>query len=165
MEGKTYDQLVEEFTPMINHMMKKLTIYKDKQDFFQIGLISIWETTKTFNPEKGKYSNYLYRHMWGRFLDELKRRTREAERNAYPSEEFWEVMESPILYREEEDYVKGLCKELSEGETTWVVDTFVHQLTVKEIAQKERVSPSAVKWWRKGAKEKLKRTLVPERGE
>lgn len=164
MEGKTYDQLVEEFTPMINHMMKKLTIYKDKQEFFQIGLISIWETTKTFDQEKGKYSNYLYRHMQGRFLDELKRKTREAERNAYPSEEFWEVMESPSLYREEADYIKGLCYELNEGETKWVIGTFVEQLTVQEIAKKEQVSPSAVKWWRKGAKEKLKRTLDPKRG-
>ncbi|PAE11502.1 RNA polymerase subunit sigma-24 [Niallia circulans] len=159
MEGKNYEQLVEEFTPMIHHMIKKLLIYKDKQEFFQIGLISIWETMSQFKEEKGKYSNYLYRHMQGRFLDELKRRTREAEWNDYPSEEFWALMESPILYREEEDYIKGLCKELSEGETTWVIATFVHQLTVKEIAQKERVSPSAVKWWRKTAKEKLKRIL------
>ena len=159
MEGKTYDQLVEEFTPIIHHMMKRMTIYKDKQEFFQIGLISIWETMSTFDEEKGKYSNHLYRHMQGRFLDELKRRTREAERSAYPSEEFWEVMESPILYREEEDYIKGLCYELNEGETKWVMFTFIEQLTVKEIAKKEQVSPSAVKWWRKGAKEKLKRTL------
>lgn len=159
MEGKNYEQLVEEFTPMIHHMIKKLLIYKDKQEFFQIGLISIWETMSHFKEEKGKYSNYLYRHMQGRFLDELKRRTREAERNDYSSEEFWALMESPILYREEEDYIKDLCKELSERETTWVIATFVHQMTVEEIAQNERVSPSAVKWWRKGAKEKLKRIL------
>jgi RNA polymerase sigma factor (sigma-70 family) len=159
VEGKNYEQLVEEFTPMIHHMIKKLLIYKDKQEFFQIGLISIWETMSHFKEEKGKYSNYLYRHMQGRFLDELKRRTREAERNAYPSEEFWALMESPILYREEEDYIKDLCKELSERETNWVIATFVHQMTVEEIAQNERVSPSAVKWWRKGAKEKLKRIL------
>ncbi len=164
MKGKTYDQLVEEFTPMIHHMMKKLAIYKDKPEFYQIGLISIWETTNTFNEEKGKYSNYLYRHMQGRFLDELKRRTREAERSTYPSEEFWEVMESPVLYREEADYIKGLCYELNEGETKWVIATFVEQLTVQEIAKKEQVSPSAVKWWRKGAKEKLKQTLDPKRG-
>ena len=31
MEGKNYEQLAEEFTPMIHHMMKKLAIYKDKQ--------------------------------------------------------------------------------------------------------------------------------------
>lgn len=159
MVGKNYEQLVEEFTPMIHHMMKKLAIYKDKQEFFQIGLISIWETRRNFNKEKGKYSNYLYRHMQGRFLDELKRRTREAERNDYPREAFWTMIESPVLYREEEEYIKGLCDELTEGETKWVIATFVHQLTVKEIAKKEQVSLSAVKWWRKGAKEKLKQTL------
>jgi len=141
---------------MIHHMIKKLAIYKDKDEFIQLGLISIWETIGSFNPGKGEYSNYLYRHMRGRFLDELKRRTREMNRTAYPKEEFWEVMESPDLYREEKHYIEGICKGLSNGETKWVIYTFINQMTIKEIAEQENVSPSAVKWWKKGAIEKLK---------
>lgn len=160
MIGENYEQLVEDFTPMIHHMIKKLAIYKDKEEFIQLGLISIWETIASFNPEKGAYSNYLYRHMRGRFLDELKRRSKEVERTAHPKEEFWEVMESPDLYREDEHYIRGLCIGLTECETKWVVYTFIHQLTVKEIAEKEGVSASAVKWWKKGAKEKLQISLA-----
>lgn len=147
---------MSEFTPMIHHMIKKLSIYKDKDEFKQIGLISIWETRESYNQEKGEFSNYLYRHMRGRFLDELKRRSRMSDRSTYPNEEFWEFIVSPDLYKDEEDYFKGLCFGLTVCETKWVIDTFIHQLTVKEIAEKEQVSLSAVKWWKKGAKEKLK---------
>lgn len=159
MDRKSYDQLVREFTPMIHHMIKKLAIYKDKDEFMQMGLISIWEASGNFNQEKGGYSNYLYRHMRGRFLDELKKRGRQADRSAYPKDEFWDLLISPELYKEEEDYMRGLCYGLSKYETKWVIDTFIYQLTVREIAEKEQVSLSAVKWWKKGAKEKLKSRL------
>lgn len=151
--------LIEQFTPMIHHMIRKLSIYKNKEEFFQLGLISIWETSYTFQPEKGEYKSYLYQHMRGRFLDELKKQTKEQESLVHPEEEFWSALESPALYKEEEYAIRQLCKPLTENQTKWVIHTFIHQLTIKEIAEKENVSPSAVKWWKKGALENLRNIL------
>ncbi|MGP7818125.1 sigma-70 family RNA polymerase sigma factor [Niallia sp. 01092] len=156
MELASFESLVEQYTPMIHHMIKNLSIYKNKEEFVQLGLISIWEASHTFQPEKGKYSSYLYRHMWGRFVDELKKRTKEQERYVHPEEEFWSVIESPSLYTEDEYMIRQLCKPLTDCQTKWVIYTIIHQMTIKEIAEKENVSPSAVKWWKKGAVEKLR---------
>lgn len=159
MESKKFEQLVAQFEPMIFHLIKKLAIYKNKEEFYQIGLISIWEAWDKFQPQKGKYSSFLYQHMRGRFLDELKRNTKNEEQKCYIGEDFWELIESPALYLEEEHYIRSLCASLTPGEVNWVIYTFIHQLTVKEIAAKEHVSPSAVKWWKKGALEKLQKQM------
>ncbi|MFT8319728.1 MAG: sigma-70 family RNA polymerase sigma factor [Bacillus sp. (in: firmicutes)] len=151
MKPASFEELVEQYTPMIQHMIKKLSIFKNKGEFFQIGLISIWEASHTFQPEKGKYSSYLYRHMWGRFVDELKKQSKEEARYIHPEEEFWLMVESPSLYSEEEYSIRQLCKPLTECQTKWVIYTMIQQMTVKEIAEKEKVTPSAVKGWKKGA--------------
>ncbi|GKU83526.1 sigma-70 family RNA polymerase sigma factor [Niallia sp. NCCP-28] len=151
--------LIEQYTPMIYHMIQKLSIYKNKEEFIQIGLISIWETAHTFHSDKGQYSSYLYKHMRGRFLDELKKRTKDQERYVHPEEEFWSYIESPELYKEEEYAIRQLCKTLTDCQTKWVIYTIIYQWTIKEIAEKEKVSLSAVKWWKKGALEKLRSIL------
>ncbi|WP_445491799.1 sigma-70 family RNA polymerase sigma factor [Niallia sp. 03133] len=159
MELASFEELVEQYSPMIQHMINKLSIYKNKGEFFQIGLISIWEATNTYQPEKGKYSSYLYRHMWGRFVDELKKQTKDQERHVHPEEEFWLMIESPSLYTEEEYAIRQLCKPLTDCQTKWVIYTIIHQMTIREIAEKENVSLSAVKGWKKGAVEKLRMVL------
>jgi len=159
MKEYKFEHLVEQFTPMIHHMIRKLAIYTNKEEFFQIGLISIWETTHTFQPEKGAYSSYLYQHMWGRFVDELKKRKRDQEKLIHPKEEFWSLLESPPLYKEEEYAIRQLCKPLTDCQTKWVIYTIIYQWTIKEIAEKEKVSLSAVKCWKKGALEKLRQLV------
>ncbi|PKG25349.1 sigma-70 family RNA polymerase sigma factor [Niallia nealsonii] len=159
MRENQLESLIEQFTPMIHHMIRKLSIYKNKEEFFQIGLISIWETTHTFLPEKGEYKSYLYQHMRGRFLDELKKSNLDQARIVHPEEEFWTLLASPPLYKEEEYAIRQLCKPLTDCQTKWVIYTMVHQWTIKEIAEKEKVSLSAVKGWKKGALEKLRGIL------
>lgn len=83
LESTKYEELVAQFEPMIFHLIKKLAIYKNKEEFYQIGLISIWQAWDKFQPQKGKYSSFLYQHMRGRFLDELKRNTKDDEQKCY----------------------------------------------------------------------------------
>ncbi|MED4039168.1 sigma-70 family RNA polymerase sigma factor [Niallia taxi] len=160
MIDSEYRILVEQYTPMIHHMLKKLAIYKNKEEFMQIGLISIWEAHENYKEEKGRFSSYLYMHMKGRLLDELKRRSKEEQRTVYPEEAFWETAASAFTFTDDEPYIQALCKSLTKREAKWVIYTFIQQLTISEIAAKENVSKSAVKGWKKGAIIKLKRLLL-----
>nr|WP_306074613.1 sigma factor-like helix-turn-helix DNA-binding protein [Neobacillus sp. 179.-C4.2 HS] len=49
------------------------------------------------------------------------------------------------------------CKGLTEKEAKWVVAISISQLSIKELAEREKVSVSAVKQWKSGAIRKLKK--------
>lgn len=51
------------------------------------------------------------------------------------------------------------CGMLSENQMKWLQYTLYDGLSIREIAEKEGVSLSAVKNWRQGAREKLKKIL------
>ncbi|MDL0437814.1 sigma factor-like helix-turn-helix DNA-binding protein, partial [Niallia sp. SS-2023] len=51
---------------------------------------------------------------------------------------------------------------LTAKEAKWVSYFSIQQLTIAEIAAKEHVSKSAVKAWKKGAVEKLRKILAQQ---
>lgn len=97
---------------------------------------------------------------------ELTKATVEAERTILPEEEFWENTAA--------GYTDGALEEnnllsyyqdqgLTTNQRKWLLLTVVKDLSIKEIAKKEKVSISAVKLWRKGAREKLKDVMKTQR--
>ena len=156
---ESFEQVKDQYTPMIYKIISSLNIYTNKDEFFQVGLIGLWEAYERFDPEKGHFMNYAYTFIKGRLLTEMSRANRHAERMVTVEEEFWAYMEDESSCPLEEDILLSYCRtaELTENQTKWVLYTFLKDLTVTEIAAIEQVSPSAVKAWRSGAKGKLKK--------
>ena len=88
---ESFDELVEQFTPMIYHVIRSLNIYKNEDEFYQTGVIALWEAHQRFDPDKGKFSTYAYSYMKGKMMTELTKHTRVEERNVYPEETFWDA--------------------------------------------------------------------------
>ncbi|MET3696995.1 DNA-directed RNA polymerase [Bacillus oleivorans] len=159
-----FEQLKKQFEPMIHKIIQSLNIYKNQSEFYQTGLIALWEAQERFDPEKGHFVSFAYTYIRGRMLTEMKRSSRLEHRNVYPKEEFWEMIQDddadPMLNANE--FILSLVEgcHLTGQQKKWVMYTCVHMLSVSEIAEIEGVSVSAVKQWRKGAKEKLKDSLI-----
>lgn len=155
---ESFEQLAAQYEPMIHKVMNLLHIYKNKDEFFQLGLIGLWEAVKSYNPEKGDFKNHAFTFIKGKFLDEMKKSNKHDKRYIHPKEGFWEVVED---FTEDHPFENMLiltyCVDLTPNQTKWVLYTCINCLTIAEIAQKENVSISAVKAWRKGAKEKLRK--------
>jgi RNA polymerase sigma factor (sigma-70 family) len=142
---------------MIQRILYSLHIYKNKDEFHQHGLIALWEANKRYNPEKGNFTTYAYRYIKGFLLMELTKETLESERTIYPKDEFWENAVAPDLENLlDEDILVSHCHTLTPNQSKWLLQTVLGGLRVSEIAEKEKVSISAVKNWRKGARDKLK---------
>jgi DNA-directed RNA polymerase specialized sigma24 family protein len=60
----------------------------------------------------------------------------------------------------EKETIQGYCEGLTEKEAKWVTAMSLGQLSIKEIAEREKVSVSAVKQWRSGAIRKLREKIV-----
>ncbi|MGD6843007.1 sigma-70 family RNA polymerase sigma factor [Bacillus infantis] len=157
---ENFKMLAEQYQPMIRKIIRTLSIYKNEDEFLQIGLIALWEAHENFQPEKGEFTNFAYTTIKGKFLTEMTRTNREEEQKVYAKEEFWETIEdahSEVPF--EKKLILSYCGRLTENQTKWVLYTVLDDLTVPEIAAREKVSLSAVKAWRKGAKERLKGSL------
>ncbi|QQZ10040.1 sigma-70 family RNA polymerase sigma factor [Heyndrickxia vini] len=152
--------IIEQYEPTIYHIMNSLSIYKDRDEYYQIGLIALWEAWKKFDSEKGSsFLSFAYTNIKGRILIELAKARKRDERNSYPKEEFWELQiddpEDPLEFATLLTY----CDGLTATQKKWVILTFYYGLTMNEIAIKENVSYSAVKKWRNKAMKELKRKI------
>lgn len=158
---ESFEQIAEQYTPMIYSIMRRLTIYKNKEEFFQMGLIALWEAQQQFNPGKGSFTNYTYNHILGRYLDEFRRLNKEVEHTTIPAEEFWQyLIDESVSSLLDEETLLAYCQngQLSENQTKWVLYTFLKGFDTNQIAEIECVSPSAVKHWKTKATERLRKT-------
>jgi RNA polymerase sigma factor (sigma-70 family) len=160
LQMESFDQLSKQYKPMIHRIIHSLGIYKNIDEFYQVGLIGLWDAAECFKAEKGDFTNYAYSYIKGRILNELSKNSKHEERTVYPKEEYWETVEDTHFDQSfEKEFLLSFCDGLTDRETRWVLDTFYNCLTVREIAKKEGVSVSAVKQWRKGAVKKLEGNL------
>ncbi|MBV7509511.1 sigma-70 family RNA polymerase sigma factor [Bacillus sp. sid0103] len=159
---ESFEQLVDQYQPMLHKIMHSLHLYKNHEDFYQHSLIALWEASQRFDPNKGSFTNYAYTYIKGFLLMELKKSTQDQERYVQPDEQFWDLavdscLDNPL----QEEILLSYCRTLTPNQKKWLLYTVCDDLSVKEIAELEKVSLSAVKSWRSGAREKV-RDLVME---
>ncbi|WP_421377892.1 sigma-70 family RNA polymerase sigma factor [Bacillus salacetis] len=154
---KDFNEVHEQYEPMIHKIIKTLHIYKDKDDYFQIGMTALWEAWEKYEEEKGSFTGFAYSTIRGRMLDVLKREVKLTERFTYPdNEEFLALI--PDKSKEsmfEAENLLAHFEPLTDTQKKWVLYTFIGMMKITEIAEREQVSVSAVKKWRQGAKAKL----------
>lgn len=157
-----FSALKTEFTPMIHHIIRSLSIYKNKEEYFQVGLIALWESIGNFNEEYGQFSNYAYTVIKGKILNELKHHHK-YETCTEPFDSFILEIKDPFSIHEEAfpienilPYTEGLTK----NQQRWLLQTYLENKTVSEIAEVYQVTAAAVKSWRKAALIKLKKQVV-----
>lgn len=161
---ESFEQLAVQYTPMIHKIIRSLNIYKNKDEFYQLALIGLWEATKKFDTSKGDFTNYAYSMIKGKIQNEMTKTNKAAEITIPAKEEFWNRIEDEGAFIPfEEETLLFYCKssELTENQTKWVLYHFVKGHNINDIAKIEQVSISAVKAWRSGAKDKIRRNYRP----
>jgi len=157
---ESFDQLALQYTPMIFKIIRSLNIYKNKDEFYQLALIGLWEASKRFDSSKGDFTTYAYSLIKGKIQNEMTKANKDANSTTTVKEEYWVSIEDEFATIPfEEDTLLSYCKssQLTENQTKWILHHFLKGFNIKEIAKVEQVSISAVKAWRAGAKEKLRK--------
>lgn len=153
---ESFEQLAEQYEPMIHKIIQSLHIYKNQDEFYQHGLIALWEASSRFDQEKGSFTSYAYSYIKGRCLTELRKSSKEEEKYLCPQEEFWKLIEDPSPVQSVADELLHSCGDtLTPKQQKWLVLTAQYGLSARDIAEQENVSVSAVKQWRAGARAKL----------
>lgn len=146
---------------MIYSIIHSLHIFKNKDEFYQIGLIALWDAQQNFNPEAGNFLAYAYSYIRGRMLSQLSKETKHIERLSYPNELFWEYVKDDTIHHTINDLIP-YCYNLTKQQRRWVIHSFYYNRTQKEIAAFENVSISTVKGWKTVALAKIKKAILEE---
>ncbi|WP_419883660.1 sigma-70 family RNA polymerase sigma factor [Peribacillus sp. B-H-3] len=155
-----FTALCNQYTPMIHSIIRQLSIYKNKEDYFQIGLIALWEAEEKFSAEKGSFLSFAYSMVKGRILNELKKEARFDSRFTPASDDLLNEVSAVFHDRPlEEEILLTYCESLTAKQAAWVLLSFKDNLTIQEIAKVTGSSASAVKSWRKSALNKIKADL------
>jgi RNA polymerase sigma factor for flagellar operon FliA len=79
--GMTNDErnrLVEEYLPLVHHVLGRLTIHLpptlDREDLFEVGVLGLMQAAQTFNPARGAaFKTHAYTNVRGAILDEIRK--------------------------------------------------------------------------------------------
>ncbi|MEH7383223.1 sigma-70 family RNA polymerase sigma factor [Bacillus sp. JJ1533] len=158
-----FEELAEQYKPLIFQVIKRLRLYGDKETFYQIGLIGLWEASTRFNPKKGvEFSTFAFSTIRGKLLDHLKREARYQE-YCQPSGEqlFMKLADCSEVYSVDliEEYGKGL----TDNQVKWIQGRIMEDKSYKEIAAEHGVTVESVKSWGRQAVKKLRGVMIVER--
>jgi len=160
-ESLSFEQVLEEFKPMVHHLIHRLGILDPHEEFYQEGLLALWEVSQTYDQEKGKLSSFAYFIIRNRLISLIRKKNKKQEQTEEivaksrrettigPHDFDWD----PYLYQE-------MVGKLSENQQKWFDSYVIQDLSVKEIAVREGVTVDAVKNWGRLAKRKLMKDSV-----
>lgn len=163
MNKQSFQDIFQQYEKLIKNQIKALSIYKNHDEFYQIGLIALWKAYTNYDERKGKFSAYAYITVRGNMLEQLRKESQYEER--------FSVDTRTLQNRENDQYFdKPLDKELfesylvslTEKQKTWAIEAILHGKTIPEIAKEYGATVEAVKSWRKEALKKLRKQALSE---
>ncbi|GAB4074307.1 hypothetical protein GCM10028778_18100 [Barrientosiimonas marina] len=171
----TFDEIFEQNKRRIHYQLHKMNIRDPHQEFFQEGLIAMWNAYEKYKPDKGPMATYFNYMIRNRLIDRMRKENRYTEVREQATQEFSTQLTDGNHRRREGEMAQPLTanshpqlndptpwqhlkSHMTDKQWKWVQFHIIDNLTLPEIAQQENVSLEAVKSWGKQARKKL-RTL------
>lgn len=156
--NQSFEHVAEAYKPMIFSIMRKLHITKEYDEYYQLGLIALWEAYQNFQPDKGSFSSFAYKKIYWKIVSNLRKQLRTQSNECLMAEE------SPYLsassYKNQYDFyttLESILHDLTPLQKAWVTGYIYEGKSLKEIAQEQGVSVGAVKQWRIKTLQKLRK--------
>lgn len=139
-----FESVLAQYEPMISHSIRKLNIYRDHEQYRQVGRIALWQAWTRFDTEKGDFTPFAYRSIRGAMLDELKRESRLEERYMPTSND---VLIDRLGAEERGGYdlLHDAIEKLDLREKAFIQWTYVEQCSLAECAERAGISVAGVK--------------------
>lgn len=174
----TFEEVLKQNERRIYYYIHKLNVKDPHQEFYQEGLVAMWNAYKTYEPDKGSLATYFNYMIRNRLIDLLRKKKREKyayeiifreelqkidlgnyTRNKGTSSIIYDQPEIPTTDKYFWQHVKS---NLTTNQWKWVYYYIIKDMTIKEITLIEGVSREAVKSWGRQAKKKLRKIGVGE---
>ncbi|WAA12058.1 sigma-70 family RNA polymerase sigma factor [Fervidibacillus halotolerans] len=148
---KTFEEIEKEMRPMIFSIIRGLNIYKNYDEYVQIGLIGLWKAYITYDPKIGAFPTYAYHYIRGTILTELRKEKKKEERELQVKEEDWKIIGGSVhdeLFIHQFIFEELLAK-LPEKKQQLARLYFYEGIELKEIAKRFQIGYSTAKLWKR----------------
>lgn len=154
----TFEEVLDQYTPMIHHIINTLNIYKEKDRYVHEGTIALWEAFCSQDCRKGSFTSYAYSSIRGKLLNLLKKEVRWENTHTFVEE----LPEDGFDFTGDADDVglEEYTRHLTDKQKKWVAECIIKGKRMEEVALDEGVTVSAVKSWRAEALKKLRRKVM-----
>ena len=154
-----FDDVLEQYTPLIKGQIKKLRLTQNYDESFQIGLIALWDAYQRFSPEKGEFAAFAKLRVRGDLISHLRKEILTAERFMLTSESTEHLLES--LQDRHDEPIADFCfspflQYLSPRELLYVNQVLIQGKSRKTVALEQNVTLHTVASWSKTARRKLR---------
>lgn len=156
---ETFEDVLNQFEPMIHACIRKLNIYKNHDSFIQVGRIGLWKAWQRFDSSRGEFAPFAYRSIYGSLLDELKKSA--IEDNIIPAEnQLLEILlNKPVdSSLDLEELIKALSQ-LKLAEQQLIQLLFVERFSLDEVALHFGITKAGVKKKRERTLQKLRHIM------
>lgn len=158
---ESFEEILEQYEPMIYACIRKLRIYKNHSEFVQAGRVGLWKAAQRYDMGRGDFAPFAYRSIFGSILDELKK-SYAYEQQTVPTE--GDVLERIIGCKEE---VVELSKSINEAlfqlnhtEQQLIRLLFIEGYSLDEVACRLGMTKESLKKKRQRTLKKLKNSLM-----
>lgn len=149
-----FEQVEEQYAPMISALIRKLYIYRDYELYRQVGKVALWQAWMRFDGEKGDFTPFAFRTVHGALLDELAREGRYAKIFMLSDGGDFDELEAPAQEEKLPEWVEEIS--LKEKERELLKELFVEDKAVKQLAELYGISVAGMKKKRARLLEKIK---------
>ncbi|WP_191561954.1 sigma-70 family RNA polymerase sigma factor [Metabacillus idriensis] len=153
---KNFEELAKRYSNMIYYHINKLNIRQNQDEYYQIGLIALWDASKTYDNSKGTFSTYLYSCLRGRLLTALNKQVKYQNDEELLEYEEMAITEDPMNEVIFEQMIYSYCDVLTPMQQKWLISYCFDHKTPLEIAASEQVTVASVKSWRRETIKKLR---------
>ena len=153
-----FDTILTQYNPLIHHIIRKLNIVSEKDEYYQIGLIALWEASLNFDPDKGTFLSYAYKTIQGKMLIYLCKSTKTSEREVKKTPEYWDVLKTEDEVSILDWYLpKPFLQSLTANQSIWLTEYIQFGKSITDIAAEYETSYATVKSWKRTTLIKLKK--------
>lgn len=175
----TFEEIFKQNERRIHYHIHKLNIRDPHQDFFQEGLVALWNAYKTHEPDKGPMATYFNFTIRNRLIDKVRKDTRLTENDEKvimknmkelddgnhfsTSEAVYPLVDTSDIPVHDSYLWNQLKDNLTTNQWKWIDYYIVKDMSIKEIANLENKSEDAVKSWGRQARKKLRNEKFREK--
>ena len=158
----TFEDVLEQYEPMISASIRKLNIHRNHDSFRQAGRVALWQAWNRFDVAKGNFTPFAYRSIRGGMLDELKKENVFEENiMLIEDESLAYLIESEITVQHEAlNRLSDALDVLTPDERELVEWLFIEGYTLTECAERIGITVEGVRKRRYRSLAKLRRELT-----
>ncbi|MFZ3588991.1 sigma-70 family RNA polymerase sigma factor [Bacillus sp. DJP31] len=156
-----FQRIYEEEEWLIHYAINQLHLYKNQDEYYQEGLIGLWEAYVRFDESHGaSFRTFAFQTIRGKLLTYLRKSKRIEDSQATLTEVLIDTTEDQQLTLPlEQETILDYCEGLTKEQRRWVILHFIECKGQNQIAKQLGVSKDTVKSWRRYALQKIRRTI------